>query len=227
MRTEPGDAHAQLETWRQQGADRADPLRFALMVALAHRAARHDGAVRQRLDARLQELAEDYAVLLADPPTAEPSRSLDESPLRQLLEQFASAPRLDAVPQTSSTTHAGEAGEQTPAIDTTPMPVLDEFQQLWSRIRIDSLLRQCVDSLSEDAGPLHSSVLTYRAMMLMREISPEYLQHFIAYTDVLTWMEHLGVGAATDSDADGLAVFRKSARAGGGRRKKPSSNPEA
>jgi len=225
MRTEPGDAHAQLDVWRQQGADRADPLRFALMAALAHRAARHDGAVRQRLDARLQELAEDYAVLLADAPMAQPSRSLDESPLRQLLEQFASAPRLDAVSQTSSTAQAGEASEQAPAIDTTPMPVLDEFQQLWSRIRIDSLLRQCVDSLSEDAGPLHSSVLTYRAMMLMREISPEYLQHFIAYTDVLTWMERLGGGAATDSDADGLAAVRKSARAGG-RRKKPSVNPE-
>jgi hypothetical protein len=227
MHTESGDARARLDAWRRQGADRVDPLRFALMAALAHRAARHDGAVRQRLDARLQELAEDYAVLLADPPEAKPpsAYSVDESPLRQLLAQFAGAPRLDAVPQTTSAVQASEGGEQTPA-DTTPMPVLDEFQQLWSRIRIDSLLRQCLDSLSEDAGPLHSSVLTYRAMVLMREVSLGYLQHFVAYTDVLTWMEQLGGGAVAGGDADGAVGVRKAARAGGGRRKKLGANPE-
>ena len=78
------------------------------------------------------------------------------------------------------------------------MPLLDEFQQLWSRIRIDSLLRQCLDSLPEDAGPLHSSVLSYRAMALMGEVCPDYLQHFVAYTDVLTWLEQLDGSHADD-----------------------------
>lgn len=224
MRTEPAGVDARLAAWRRQGADRIDPLRFALMTALAQRAARQDGAARQRLDARLQELADAYAVLLANPPEAKPSRRADESPLKQLLAQFASAPRRDATAQTASGAQAGESSEQVSAIDTTPMPVLDEFQQLWSRIRIDSLLRQCLDSLSEEAGPLHSSVLTYRAMMLMREVSPGYLQHFIAYTDVLTWMEQLG-GVIAGGDADGVAGVRKPARTGGGRRKKPSAGP--
>ncbi|MEW9622838.1 DUF2894 domain-containing protein [Rhodanobacter geophilus] len=220
MRAEPGDAHARLDAWRRQGADRVDPLRFAWMAALAQRAARHDGAVRRRLDRRLQELADAYAALLADPPAAKPPRGADESPLRQLLAQFGSAPRRDAAPQPASVAQAGEPGGQAPAIDTAPMPVLDEFRQLWSRIRIDSLLRQCLDSLSADAGPLHSSVLTYRAMALMREVSPGYLQHFVAYADVLTWMEPLGGGAAGGGDADGAAGARKPAHAGGGRRKR-------
>ncbi|MFK2877843.1 DUF2894 domain-containing protein [Rhodanobacter hydrolyticus] len=223
MHAELAGLHAQLDAWRQQGADRTDPLRFALMVALAQRAARHDGAVRQRLHARLQELAGAYAVLLASSPETKPTQDRGESLLKQLLGQFAKAPRLDANPQAASVVQATEASEQAPVIDTAPMPVLDEFQQLWSRIRIDSLLRQCLDSLSEDAGPLHSSVLTYRAMTLMREVSPGYLQHFIAYTDVLTWMEHLA-GAATGGDADGTAGVRKPARTGGGRRKKPSAD---
>jgi len=59
MAAETGDVHARLEAWQQQGADRIDPLRFALMRALARHAARHDGALRQRLDARLRELADD------------------------------------------------------------------------------------------------------------------------------------------------------------------------
>ncbi|MBD8874363.1 DUF2894 domain-containing protein [Rhodanobacter sp. DHB23] len=227
MRAEQGDPHARLAAWRQQGADRADPLRFAWMDALARRAARHDGAVRQRLDARLRELVDAYADLLASPPGAQPARGAGESPLKQLMAYFASAPRLDAATQTAAAVQANESGGQALAIDTAPMPVLDEFQQLWSRIRIDSLLRQCLDSLSEDAGPLHSSVLTYRAMMLMREVSPEYLQHFIAYTDVLTWMEQVGGGAVAGGDADGAVAVRKPARAGGIRRKKPSANPEA
>lgn len=225
MQAELAGVHARLDAWRQQGADRIDPLRFALMAALAQRAARRDGSLRQRLDARLQELVEAYAGLLASPPAAKPSRSADESPLKQLLEQFAKAPRLDAVLQSAPAAQASKANEQELAIDATPMPVLDEFQQLWSRIRIDSLLRQCLDSLSEDAGPLHSSVLTYRAMALMRDVSPEYLQHFIAYTDVLTWMEQLGSRPTAGNDADGAAVARKSARAGGTRRKKQPASP--
>ncbi|HEX7731292.1 MAG TPA: DUF2894 domain-containing protein [Rhodanobacter sp.] len=222
MPAEPAEIHARLAAWREQGADRIDSLRFALMVALAQRAARHGGAVRQRLDARLQELAEAYAGLLAQPSAAKPSSGAGESPLQRLLERFADAPRLVAAPHHASAQRAAEAGGPATAVDTAPMPMLDEFQQLWSRIRIDSLLRQCLDSLSEDAGPLHSSVLTYRAMMLMRDVSPGYLQHFIAYTDVLTWMEQPGGSAAAGHDADGA---RKPVRAGGARRKKPPMDP--
>lgn len=222
MPTELPDVHARLAAWREQGADRIDPVRFALMAALAQRAARHDGVLRQRLDARLHELAEAYAGLLANPPEAKPSRRTDESPLKQLLTQFAAAPRWDAVPQTVPAARASTEAFATLAAS---MPVLDEFQQLWSRIRIDGLLRQCLDSLPDDAGPLHSRVLTYRAMELMRDVSPAYLQHFIAYADVLTWMEHLGGRAAASDDAN-ASVARKPARARGTQRKNQAANPE-
>lgn len=216
MPAETASLHARLDAWRAQGADRVDASRFALMVALAQRALQHDGPVRQHLHARLQELADTYADLLADPPTATSTRGTDESPLRQLLEQFANAPRLGASPHPVATAQAGATRAPTPAAELTPMPLLDEFQQLWSRIRIDSLLRQCLDGLPEDAGPLHSSVLSYRAMALMREISPGYLQHFIAYADALTWLEQLVASA----DANGPTSTRKPARSGGPRRRK-------
>jgi len=222
MPTELPDIHARLAAWREQGADRIDPLRFALMTAMAQRAAHHDGAVRHRLDARLHELAETYAGLLANPPEAKPSHRTGESPLKQLLAQFADAPRWDGAPQTVP---AVQAGKEAFVAIAAPMPVLDEFQQLWSRIRIDSLLRQCLDSLPDDAGPLHSRVLTYRAMELMRDVSSEYLQHFIAYADVLTWMEHLGSRSSASNDAN-AHVARKPARARGTRRKNQEANPE-
>ena len=192
MCTEAGNIQARLQAWREQGADRADPPRFALMQALAQRAERFDGSVRQRLDARLQQLADAYAAQLASPPpAAKPQPQVMESPMQQLLLQFGDAPRADALASTPTTIAAREGGEAGVDSDIAPLPVLDEFQQLWTRIRIDGLLRHCLEGLPEDAGPLHSSVLTYRAMALMREVSPEYLQHFVAYTDALSWLEQL------------------------------------
>ncbi len=223
MAAEAGDVHARLEAWQQQGADRIDPLRFALMRALARHAARHDGALRQRLDARLQELADAYAAL--PPPTGLPqsTHAAGASPLRQLLDRFgqarpAAAPAQAAAPAAPAA--ADDASDAVPVVDlAAPMPVLDEFQQLWTRIRIDGLLRHCLDGLPEDAGPLHSSVLTYRAMALMREVCPDYLQHFVAYTDALSWLEQLGGSAASGGDADGAAAARRPTRSQ--RRKKP------
>ena len=217
MPADVASLHAQLDAWRAQGADRIDPTRFALMDALARHAARHEGSVRKQLDARLQVLADAYAGLLAHPPQAGTrSAETGAGPFKPLLEQLASAPRLDAMSQTTSAPRTDAAGEPAPAAEPTAMPVLDEFQQLWSRIRIDSLLRQCLDGLPEDAGPLHSSVLTYRAMALMREVCPDYLQHFVAYADVLTWLEQLG----GSTDANEAASPRKPARTGSPRRKK-------
>ena len=219
MPAETTSIHARLDAWRAQGADRLDPPRFALMDALAQRAMQHDGLVRQHLDARLQALADAYATLLIAAPEATSPRRADASPLRFLLEQLANAPRLDARPQSASTPRPSESSEPTPAAEPSAMPLLDEFQQLWSRIRIDSLLRQCLDGLPEDAGPLHSTVLTYRAMALMREVCPDYLQHFVAYADVLTWLEQLG-GSTDDADATST---RKPVRGNTPRRKKPAA----
>ena len=48
-------------------------------------------------------------------------------------------------------------------------PSLEEFQQLWGRIRNDSQVRRSMATVPEGAGPLHSSTLLHRAMTLMRE----------------------------------------------------------
>ncbi|NUO86406.1 MAG: DUF2894 domain-containing protein, partial [Cupriavidus sp.] len=47
---------AQLDAWQAGGADRADPVRFRLMQALAVRAAAPGGAARPGREARLREL---------------------------------------------------------------------------------------------------------------------------------------------------------------------------
>ena len=53
--------HQRLDAWRAQGADRVDPVRFALIESLARRAGAHEGLARRLLDERLSGLVEDYA----------------------------------------------------------------------------------------------------------------------------------------------------------------------
>lgn len=52
---------ATLASWRAHGTDGFDPLRFALIDALARRAAARQGTVRELLDKRLAMLIDDYA----------------------------------------------------------------------------------------------------------------------------------------------------------------------
>lgn len=205
----PGDAlmHAQLAAWREHGDDRIDPLRFGLIDALTRRVGRYEGPVRAQLDARLSQLVEDYAGIVQRHVSAPVSTEATPSPLRQLIDLLTAEPLQYQLPLTATGGADVEVGDGS---DVAAMPVLDEFQQLWGRIRIESLLRQCLDALPEDAGPLHSSVLTYRAMAVMQELSLEYLQHFIAYVDVLTWMEPLsGNDTAPDTGKRKAAPRRK------------------
>lgn len=197
MPIDPAASRAQLAAWRAQGRHRADPARYALLEALARRAGQHEGLARQQLEARLHALIAAYAQRLAPAapaalPHAEPSGAL-----RELLAQFAQMPRLDAAP--ASAPVLADDASATPA--DTAAPLLAEFQALWGRLRIDHLLQQCLASLSPDAGPLHSSVLSYRAMLLMGEVAPDYLQHFVAYVDLLSWLEPLGGRVEGGADA--------------------------
>lgn len=229
MAADPGSVAERLERWRAQDADRVDPVAFSRLAALARRAQRHDGVVAQHLQQRVQQLADDYARTLAAATAAVPPATVAAgvSPLQTLLAHIAQAgtctPAATSTPVTlPSATMATDTAPLHPA----PLPVveaqatLDEFQQLWSRIRIDSLLRQSQEAISEDAGPLHSSVLLHRAMKLMREISPAYLQHFLAYSDALSWLEQLQAGSNTAGTEPGRSAARKTTRTAAPRRRK-------
>src|SRR5690606_16930982 len=86
MRSKAATPQSRLDAWRDAGADRVDPLRFSLMRALADRAERHDGLVRQRLDARLAVLADAYADTVAKHVPVASQISTSASPLSALLQ---------------------------------------------------------------------------------------------------------------------------------------------
>ncbi|WP_267225505.1 DUF2894 domain-containing protein [Dyella silvae] len=203
-------ARTALDAWREQQADRLDPIRFHLMEALERRVARHEGEARRLLDGKLSVLVEAYAGDLA---RAAPRGGDVEAPdaatnttlvgLVDLIASHASARVGVSVPD-----HVTAQ----PAVPAT-LEALGEFRKIWSRLRTESQLRQSMEPAPTNAGPLNSSALVHRSIALMRELSPGYLQHFLSYVDDLSSLEPLGgISAVTAGDAPQAAATAKKPR---------------
>lgn len=184
MSKRAASTRATLDAWREQGAERRDPLRFRFLEALEKRAAGLDGEARRLLDERLAAQIAAYAgELKARPVAADPVPA--EGTLRAL---------IDAVND--------NAARRAPAFP--ELPLLQEFRQLWSHLRTESHVRQSLEQVPENAGPLNSSTLVHRSIALMRELSPGYLGQFLSYIDALSWIEQIPVnGASKAAGKDG------------------------
>ena len=175
---------ATLDAWREQGADRLDPVRFHRLDALEKRAAAFDGDARALLDARLATLLEGFAELVARAGEAagasETAQAVEQAPARGalggLVEQLARDAQAD---------RRGVDPE-----------LIDYFRTMWSKIRTEQQYRQSLDQVPRNAGPLNSNSLVHRSLATMRELSPEYLQQFMSYIDALAWLEDLAGGGA-------------------------------
>jgi len=197
------DAQATLDAWREQGADRFDPLRFHFMDALARRAAAHEGEARRILDARLSTLLEAYTGDLASaattahtPVPCKPARG----PLGELVDYIASHPQ------------AGDERVALSAAVRSELKALDYFRETWSKVSAEKQVRVSLEQVPGNAGPLNSSSLVHRSLSLMRELSPGYLQQFLAYVDALSWMEQIAGGALPVKDAPRTASAKKGTR---------------
>ncbi len=207
-------ARAMLDAWRERGADRLDPVRFHVLEALDRRAAGHGGEVRRILDARLSVLLEDYADLertahdtgrtAGTASAAQPARG----PLADLIDHIAS--RVPAKGNRPDAGHATRRVQASPELET---ETLDYFRHIWSTVSTERQLRQALDQVPKNAGPLNSSSLVHRSLLLMQELSPAYLRQFLSYVDALSWLEQMrGGDAPAGRDAPRAAGTGKGAR---------------
>lgn len=209
MSPKRADPRSTIEAWRAQQADAAEPWRFYLIDALERRSANHTGAMRQWLDARLRQLMDGYAEGLngrtddaAKPVTAPVSSAPARGPLGELVDQL--------------TEHAKRPGgqiENASAASTTPdLPALDTFRKTWSRLHSQSQLQQLSEAAPADVGPLSSAILVHRSIALMRALSPDYLAHFLAYIDDLSWLEQLAGSTSSPPTATRSGSAKKRIR---------------
>ena len=90
------------------------------------------------------------------------------------------------------------------------MPVLDGLREIWSGLSADRQVRQSQEQVHKNAGPLNSNQLVHRALSLMRELSPGYLQQFVTYTEALVQglevMDATALSMCRDNDVT-MVVF--------------------
>ncbi|MBO1017577.1 DUF2894 domain-containing protein, partial [Achromobacter sp. SD115] len=192
------DARAVLDAWRETGADRIAPVRFQFMDALQRRAATQDGQARRLLDGKLAALIQAYEAELDgaavkalatanecayEGATAAAPAACEPGPLAALTAYMAD-PGSDA-------RGAADLRAAYPELE-----VLEYFRGVWSRVSADRQVRQSQEQVHKNAGPLNSNQLVHRALSLMREVSPGYLQQFLSYTDALMWLEQVQAATA-------------------------------
>jgi hypothetical protein len=223
------DAQAMLDAWRECGADRVDPVRFRFLQAMARRAAVLDGPARQLLDEKLAGHLNSYAQLLdaetdanADAePTAEPNtppsaESDDDAPsaLAGLLAYLADPGATPAPGENAADCAPTWNRDALGLRDAYPdVQMLEYFRAVWSRVSADRQVRQSQQQVHKNAGPLNSNQLVHRALSLMRELSPGYLQQFLSYTDALMWMEQIHAATAPAPKDAARGAAKKTSRA--------------
>lgn len=159
-----------LERARVQGLPSIDPMRWRRIEVLARRMAGHRGATLRLLQARLQRLLDELVAAPALQAAAAPAPRAQ--PLRALLA------RLDDAAPTSALPNAAR-----------DLNVVRQHRAAWTQLRAEQRMAQSHGAVPKQAGPLNSQLLLHRALTLMRETSPGYLQHFMGQAETLMWLE--------------------------------------
>ncbi|KAF1720276.1 DUF2894 domain-containing protein [Pseudoxanthomonas wuyuanensis] len=209
MRGKQMPGHAVLAAWREQGADRMDPVAFHYMEALHRRANDHGGQTRRALEGKLSGLIQDYAGALERTAFKAPDRGRRTAPARGALGALVDGLASRAAARDGGAADSGASGSAFPQLD-----ALHDFRKIWASVRTASQVRRSLEPSPMTAGPLNSGSLVHRSLTLMRELSPGYLQQFLAYVDALSWLQQM-------NGSGGLAARDASPRDGGKPRTRP------
>lgn len=207
------DPNAALEALRTVGAQRFDPVRMRHLELLAARASVQPDGVRLLLHARLRhgiaDLTKRFEFAKRDAAQAL-SRSVQDHPgfadewqglldagdfrtLRQSLAarragsgQAALRALTDLLTQHA---HGNGAGSEQLGDKHPELKAIREFRTVWSKLSVDRQVSQALRQAPKNAGPINSHMLALRSLALMREISPDYLNRFISYTETLLCLD--------------------------------------
>lgn len=194
------DHAATLRAWRERGEDRVDPVRFGFIEGLVRRAAAQSGATRELLDEKIAGWIARYGEELACRPAASPAPAPRPAPSPTPAPARPAAPRGPLGALADLINHQrGPASADTAAapaassLASTPFPAelkaLGDIRATWARLEAEQRLEQALAEVPANAGPLNSYQLVLRTLMLMRDVSPEYVQRFMIHVDALMWLE--------------------------------------
>lgn len=173
-------AQALLLSLRKAGAAQSDPVGWHYIETLAARTHAHTGAVQQLLQEKLHSALMTLQERLDNRPmpgSDRDPRSAAPSPMAQLLQDMAPAADIASVHPLAA---AGRGGES---------PRVRQFRRQLRKISVQKQVSQAIAQGPQNAGPINSHMLVLRALGLMRDISPDYLNRFMTHVDTLLCLE--------------------------------------
>ena len=222
---EGSDTGLMIAALRERGAQRADPVRFRFIEALARRSATQADDVRRLLEAKLVHLLTDCGRRLDEasveagqqvdslgaqfPEAVDDfsrlARSGDSRGLRRLRAQLEGRTRpsalaglLDHIARQSGEPRQGGSDATVLVSGDAPaeLKALRHFRSTWSQLSVERQISQSLARLPANAGPLNSQRLVLRSLALMREVSPACLERFMSYVDALLWLDQASGGGS-------------------------------
>ncbi len=180
----PTDTAAQIHALRSQGAERCDPVGLHYLEALLRRAHTQQGTARQILDGKLEQALAAYTQQLELKQSATNGTSAAPAatpgPLHTLVQQLA-----QHIPD-----HGGAQVTEPPGART-ELKSVRYFRGTWSRLSADRQVTHALNQAPKNAGPINSHMVVLRSLALMRDIAPDYLNHFMTYVDTLLCLDEV------------------------------------
>ncbi|WP_090046579.1 DUF2894 domain-containing protein [Limnohabitans sp. 2KL-27] len=167
-----------LDAMRAAGAARVDAVGWHYIETLAKRSQAQSGPARFLLHAKLQEAVQRFNARMTTAAHPQGHPEPLPSPLATLLNDMGSK----SVPQGSGRS-AGWPSEN---------PRIQAFKKQLGQISVQKQVTQAMAQAPQNAGPINSHMLVLRSLGLMRDISPDYLNRFMAHVDTLRCLEEAG-----------------------------------
>ena len=205
-------AASSLETLRDDGAERFDPVRWRFIEALARRGQQHQGEAKRILDGKLAEALTAYRQRFEQtrsearerverfgerfPQSADELQRLLSAGDFGALKRFAVGLENRHSPLAELTTYLAQHSPEDVDGHSAQAPgargelkAIRNFRKTWSKLAVDKQVAQAIEQAPDNAGPLNSHMLVLRSLALMRDISPDYLSRFMSYVDTLLWLD--------------------------------------
>ncbi len=165
---------------REAGAAQLDAVGWHYIEALAERSRAQAGTARVLLQDKLDKVLDEFGARLE---LARHQRdalvmpiAITPSPMAVLLAEMAPPAAAPSAPNKRTSPH-------------TESPRVHQFRQQLRRISVQKQVSRAIAQAPQNAGPINSHMLVLRALGMMRDLSPDYLNRFMAYVDTLLCLE--------------------------------------
>jgi hypothetical protein len=165
-----------------------DPVGWHYAEQLSVRAAQATGPAQVLLHAKHQQVLQDLhgrwqaaqtKGLSANPlELSMPTQTPLTSPLAQLLQDMAPS--------------SGQSHSPKPHAGRSESPRIEQLRKQLGQLSVQKQVTQALAQAPQNAGPINSHSLVLRALGLMRDVSPDYLNRFMGYVDTLLCLDASG-----------------------------------